>query len=125
MIYHSTGWLLKGVSVRSIIPDAAPKFNNDVKFKVEFENSSGVTKHLKWFVQIFNPKSESGLDKSVGQTTQVENDIPPGTIIVTSGSWKIGPGDRDYKAEVYEVGSTKGVTTTVGTRAIFDFSFQP
>lgn len=64
-----------------------PRANTQVTFYTTFLNTTGVTKHYRWFVKIFRPDERN----SFGETAKADIDVPAGTSeFATPNNWKTG-----------------------------------
>lgn len=71
-----------------------------VTFYVTFNNTSGKTQQLKWYVKIWSPASST---QSFGETAKLITNIPPGTSEVASSSnWRTNSMNCEpFTARVY------------------------
>ncbi len=74
------------VYVTAVKIDPMPaRSNESPQFTVTFLNTTGQIKPYRWFVKVYKPDQP----KSFGETAKTDNDIPPKTAQLQSGSgWK-------------------------------------
>ncbi len=91
-----------GIRVSPSQPVAGPDY---VTFYVTFNNTSGKTQALKWFVKIWSPANTT---QSFGETAKQINDIPSGTsVIASAANWRTNPMNCEpFTARVYWLNSS-------------------
>lgn len=74
------------IRVNPAVPASGPDYPT---FYVTFNNTSGKSQNLRWYVKIWSPDNAN---QSFGETTQQINDIPAGVSeIAAAANWRTNP----------------------------------
>ncbi|MBI5032397.1 MAG: PD40 domain-containing protein [Chloroflexi bacterium] len=103
-----------------------PKSNQNITFKVTFQNATGGTVYQKWFVKIFEPDKKN----SFGETPKVSSTIPVGTgVFSTSNDWHTTVGFcTNYIARAFGVDASNTLyelTKSDGNSTATNFTICP